>query len=573
LTRWTLSPADDTVVDSLASAARLPRPVARMLVGRGYSDPASALAFLDRGLPSMGDPFALDGMQEAVTRLRRAVDRGERIAVYGDYDADGVTSTALLLRVFRALGASVEPFLPSRFDEGYGLSIAGVRKCIETTRPGLILTADCGSRSDEAVLAASHAGVDTIVTDHHELDGALAPTVVINPKRGADPDLACLAGVGVALKVCHAVLKAMRRDGDRRAETVDLRKYLDLVAVGTVADVAPLSGENRILVRAGLRTLNAQPCAGLAALMERAGIRMPVDSRQIGFVIGPRLNAAGRLANIGPDEALALLMADSVEQAMPAAEKLERANQERRKIESDVLDEALSQIGGNTGMAAVTVGGGGWHVGTIGIVAARLCGRFNRPAAVVSMEPDGSGKGSCRSVEGVDVVRALAECAEHLDAYGGHAMAAGFRLKAGALGGFAERFASACLKHGTRDAGTGLRIDSWIGLRDATPELLTACGRCEPFGIGNPVPVWAVAGISLCGEPRVLGGKHLGFRVTDGDAAVPAIAFNKGDAVIGAGSVDLAFRVAADPYRGADAIQLQVVAWRDASGGTCSRGV
>jgi single-stranded-DNA-specific exonuclease len=537
-----------------------------MLVARGYTEPHSATAFLDSGLGSLGDPFTLDGMHDAVIRLRRAIAARERVAVYGDYDADGVTSTALLVRVFRALGADVKPFVPNRFDEGYGLSVDGMGRCIETIRPNLVLTADCGSCSTDAVEMAAGAGVDTVVTDHHEINSPLAGTIVVNPKRGKHASLVGLAGVGVAFKFAHALVKSLRADGNGAAMAADLRRYLDLVAVGTVADVAPLSGENRILVRAGLRTLNREPCVGIATLMERAGARKPVDARQISFVIGPRLNAAGRLSNVGPDEALALLMADSTAEAMPLADKLERANEERRKIESEVLDQALAQIGGDTGSAAVTVGREGWHVGTIGIVAARLCGRFNRPAAVIAMEPDGSGKGSCRSIEGVDVVRALAECDVHLDAYGGHAMAAGFRLKPGALRRFAEDFSTACRKQGDRKTGAGLRIDSWIGLGDATPELVSACGRCEPFGVGNPIPLWAAKGVSLCGEPRVLAGKHLAFRLTDGSAALPAIAFNKGDATMGTGAVDVAFRVASDPYRGPDAVQLQVVAWRDSGG-------
>lgn len=543
-----------------------------MLAARGYADPAAASAYLDSDLGSLGDPFALDGMHDAVQRLRRAISSGERVAIYGDYDADGVTSTALLVRVFRALGLDAVPFLPNRFDEGYGLSVDGLARCIETTRPRLILTADCGSCSAQAVKVAGESGVDVVITDHHEINGPLAGTTVVNPKKGSDRALTGLAGVGVAFKFAHALAKSLRADGCDAAIKLDLRRVLDLVAVGTVADVAPLSGENRILVRAGLRELNRRPCPGLAALMDRAGVRMPVDSRQIGFVIGPRLNAAGRLSDVGPEEALALLLCGDRDDAKPYAERLERANEERRRIEADVLELALKQVPAGQGHQALAVGGEGWHAGTIGIVASRLCSRFMCPAAVVTMEKDGSGKGSCRSVEGLDVVQALSECAEHLDAYGGHAMAAGFHLKPGALCGFRTAFSDACGRRAANSRRSELLIDSWVSLGDVNGDLVAACGRCEPFGLGNPAPVWAASGVVVGGRPRVVGGKHLAFRVSDGSTEVPAIAFYKGDEAIGDGAVDVAFRAAMDTYRGGGAVQLQVVSWRIADGSCVSSG-
>lgn len=567
MTHWTLSPADDRAVDTLAVALGVPRPVARMLAVRGYADPAVATSFLDSGLGSLGDPFVLDGMQAAVDRLRRALAGGERIAIYGDYDADGVTSTVLLVRTLRALGATVEPFLPNRFDEGYGLSTDGLRRCIETIGPKLIVTADCGSCSGDAVRAAASEGVDTIVTDHHEIRGDLACPIVVNPKKSGDPSLSVLAGVGVAFKLAHALVKSLRVEGHAQAGGIDLRRFLDLVAVGTVADVAPLCGENRVLVRSGLNVLNGHPCAGLAALMERARVRMPADARQIGFIIGPRLNAAGRLSDVGPEEALALLMADTRSDAMPHADRLERANQERRRIEAQVLEQALEQAPAERDPPAVTVGREGWHVGTIGIVAARLCGRFRCPSAVIALESDGSGKGSCRSVEGVNIVDALSDCAEHLETYGGHAMAAGLRLKAGSLCAFREAFGLACRSRDTRGGERSpVRIDAWIGLDEANGELLAACRRCEPFGIGNPAPLWGARGLNRAGEVRVVGGEHLAFRLSDGRTTLPAIAFYKSDATIGDSGLEVAFRVAEDSYNGHNAIQLQVVAWKSGDG-------
>jgi single-stranded-DNA-specific exonuclease len=393
----------------------------------------------------------------------------------------------------------------------------------------------------------------------------MAPGVaVVNPKRGGDERLAPLAGVGVAFKLMHALVKTLRERGIEAARRVDLREYLDLVAVGTVADVALLTGENRILVRAGLERLNRMPSLGLRSLMRRAGIRPPVDARQLGFVIGPRLNAAGRLADVGPEESLALLLAVSAADADPVAERLEKANETRRRIEETVLNEALRQTDARSASPAIVVAGEGWHVGTIGIVAARLCARFGCPAAVIAWDDADQGKGSCRSTEGVNVVEALGSCDDLLEAFGGHAMAAGFRVRRERLAELTEGFRAACAEQIRRAPRERvLRLDGWLTGVEADLALVEGLGNCEPFGPGNREPVWGMREATVTGPVRVVGERHLRFGARTDDGTYAAIGFGMAESGIAEGmKLDLAFRLRRDPYAGPDALQLQIEAVR-----------
>jgi len=566
--RWEAVDADAAVSADIGRSCGIPLALARSLVARGFSTVQSADAYLAPRLDSMTDPFALDGMAAAVERIRKAVESGERIAIYGDYDADGVTSTALLVQVLTRLGGDVRPFLPNRFDEGYGLTEEGLDHCLADTQSRLVITADCGSGSAAAVRIAAARGVDVVVTDHHELHGEVAPGVaVVNPKRGADARLSPLAGVGVAFKLLHGLVKVMRDGGSERARALDLRESLDLVAVGTVADVALLTGENRTLVRAGLARLNRSPSVGLRALLRRASVRPPVDVRQLGFVVGPRLNAAGRLADVGPEESLSLLLAASDTEAAPFADRLEKANETRRRVEESVLSEALQQVSSGPPEGAVVAAGDGWHAGIIGIVAARLCSRFGCPTAVVSFDGEGQGRGSCRSTEGVNVVEALEVCGELLDTFGGHAMAAGFRIRRERLPAMAERFRAACGEQSRRTPRERvLRLDGWLGAGEAGRELMDGLERCEPFGPGNREPVWGMREATVAGPIRVVGERHVRFRACVGGETHGAIGFGMAEAGFAEGmTLDLAFRLRRDSYAGPGALQLQIEAVRPAT--------
>lgn len=542
-------------------------PLARVLAARGVATPADLDRFLNPRLSDVSDPFGLHDMQPAVERLWRALRGGESIAVFGDYDVDGVTSAALMIQVLTRLGGRVSWVLPNRIEEGYGLGVDGVRRCIEAARPGLIVTTDCGTGSCEAVAAAAAAGVDVVVTDHHEIAGAVAPAVaVVNPKLGADPGCRMLAGVGVAFKTCHALLKHGRQHRYKVAHEVDLREYLDLVALGTIADVVPLLHENRVLARHGLARLNERGRLGVNALAEAAGAQGELGAYHVGFVLGPRLNAVGRLGNA--EQALELLLTDHPPRARSLADILEATNRERKRIETEILDAAIARIesafdpDSHFGLVA---GETGWHVGVVGIVAARLAQRYGRPAIVIGFDESGHGRGSCRGIEGFDLLRGLRHCEPLLLGYGGHDKAAGLELRRDNLEAFREAFLAACsdgLKG--RDLRPALELDGWVTMHEALDrDFLAMLRRMAPFGEGNREPVWGLRGARVIGRSRVVGGKHLKFTVGVGDRQCEAIGFNMAERPVPDGPLDIAFTLREDTYQGRATPQFHLKDFRE----------
>ena len=507
-------------------------------------------------------------MDAAVTRIWEAIRGKSPIVVYGDYDVDGVTSAALMSLVLTRLGARVTRYLPSRMEEGYGLNPEAVARCIEGDKPGLIVTTDCGSGAHEAVAAAQAAGVDVVVTDHHELSGsAVAAVAVVNPKLGDDPSARLLAGVGVAFKVCHALLKRGREKRWKAAESVDLREMLDLVALGTVADVVPLMHENRILVRHGLAQMNRRERIGLAALADVAGSSGELGTYHVGYVLGPRMNAAGRMGNAG--DALELLLTGDAGQARELAVRLDAANQERRKIEADMMQAAIRRIDASHDPSShfgIVVGEVGWHVGVLGIVASRLVNRYGLPAVVVGFDENGQGRGSCRSIEGFDLLAGLKSCDAHLDRYGGHEMAAGLEITRERFGGFQESFLKACEgRLRGRELDKALRIDGWVTLPEVLDKpFMDITRRMGPFGEGNREPVWACRHVQVIGSPRQVGDKHLKFRVGSGPDSCEAIGFNMADrlAEFPEGPLDIAFNLRTNTYLGRTSPQLHLEDFR-----------
>jgi len=372
---WNTARCDAAAAAALSAAFQLPLPVAGLLTARGLTDPAAVAAFLHPSLQQLSDPFALPGIEAAARALQATIAAGGEIVVYGDFDADGVVATALLTGVLRGLGARVRPFLPDRHSEGYGLTPAAVDHCLGAGVPRLLVTVDCGMGAAQEIARIGAAGARVIVTDHHAVTGSLPDDcLVVNPRLpGAPAGVAHLCGAGVAFKLAHGLLKLARAEG---GTLPDLRDWLDAVALATVADVVPLQGENRILVAAGLSRLSRRPRAGLRALMLRAGLAGPVNSHHLGFVLGPRINASGRMRSAWT--AFALLDTCDADQAMEHAILLERLNAERRQAEQEVLRQAELQIAESFDGAvdgAVVAGGTAWHAGTIGIVAARLSER------------------------------------------------------------------------------------------------------------------------------------------------------------------------------------------------------
>ena len=568
--RWETTPVEADTARQIAGALGMPPAVARVLAGRGLSSPDAVRHFVDPRLGNLGDPFALPDMDRAVARIGRAVSSGERITVYGDYDVDGVTGTALLARVLACLGADVSTFLPHRLEEGYGLGEASLARCLAAHEPDLIVCVDCGTGAVEPVAAAARAGIDVVVTDHHEPRGEPAPAcAVVNPKLGDDEDLAGLAGVGVAFKLCHALVKDGMQRGDARAAAIDLRLYLDLVALGTVADVVPLRGENRILVRHGLVHLEKSDYPGIAALKRVGGVKGGMNAYHIAFVLGPRLNAAGRLGDA--ERALELLMTADVGRADALAAELDLANRERKEIEDRILRAAELRIEASFDPSrdfGLVVSEPAWHVGTVGIVASRLCGAYHRPAIVIGADGNGRGKGSCRSIASLDLMGVLDGCADLLESYGGHAMAAGVTVAPEHVEALRERFNGLCRE---RLDGTDLRpvqrIDAWVNsLGEIDARLHEAVETLRPFGLGNPTPVLGAREVRLVEPARPVGrsGDHLKMTLASGGSKFDAIAFGLGRRAVGDGALDVAFSVEINEFRGRRALQLRVRDFRPA---------
>lgn len=562
--QWRTVPFDRALADRLAAEKALPWPAAAVLVGRGLVDASAVHGFLNPRLAEVTDPFLLPGMAPAADRILRAVRTRERIAVYGDYDVDGVTATALMVTVLRRLGADVQPFLPNRIDEGYGMSADGLQRCMEEAGPGLIVTVDCGTSSTGSVDLARSAGIDVVITDHHEPGERLAqPVALVNPKLAGSPEpTRTLAGVGVAFKLCHALLKKARAE-NLPGDDFDLRTVLDLVAIGTVADVVMLTGENRILVRHGIERLRRTSCAGLRALMDAAGVGDGVDTYHLGFVIGPRLNAAGRMGSA--NSALKLLLTSDEGEARDMARLLDEANRERRRVEDAMREAAESEIKGwfNPGEHfGLVVGREGWHPGTVGLVASRLCSRYSRPAVVISFDSDGNGRGSCRSVEAVDILERLKACASLLESFGGHKVAAGIAIRRERLELFREQFNASCAEV-MRD--TDLRpvqtVDAWIQLQEADDRLLDALRQFKPMGMGNPAPVWGLRGVRVSGEPRRVGkdAMHLQMTLESDGVQIRAVAFNMGHLKLTSGAeLDVLAHLEENEFKGRCTPQLNI---------------
>ena len=534
--RWLIAPAEPALQQTLARELYLPASLAQVLVNRGHREVAGARAFLSPQLRQLADPFELPDMAAAVERI----SAGGRIVIYGDYDVDGVTSSALLTRVLSAAGMTVANFLPHRMDEGYGLSADGIARCVKEHKPDLLIAVDCGTSSPNEIAGLKKAGVDVIVLDHHEPPEKLPDCVLVNPKRtGGEP----LASVGVAFKLAHAFLKKNRQ------LTIDLRDHLDLVALGTVADLVPLTGENRILVRAGLECLPGTDNVGLRALMEVASVPERVTPYHIGFRLGPRLNAAGRLGDAMA--ALELLLTTDAGRARQLAETLDKHNAERQDIEERIVRDALAQAEKFAGDSVLVLANDAWHVGVIGIVASRVLQEYYRPTVIIGH----GGKGSCRSITGFSMVGALTKCADVLLRFGGHEMAAGLSVEAGQIEALRRRLNEVQLP--AEITQRALRVDAEIRLDELDEAFFAGLEQLEPFGQENSTPVFMATGLRLRGTARVLKKKHLKFSVTDGARVVDAIWWGQGDAEL-PGRLDLAFIAERQEFRGEESVQLIV---------------
>ena len=556
---WNIRSADTAAVQSLADGMNLPQPIGHVLVSRGLRSAEEARDFLNPRLADLSDPFRLPDMDKAVDRIWRAIDGGEVITVFGDYDVDGVTSAALLLRILGALGAQVAGFIPDRLDEGYGLSLDAIQRCLTDQTPSLLVSVDCGTNSVTSIEYAQKNSVDVIVTDHHEPEDRLAPAfALINPKLGEGGEN--LSGVGVAFKLSHALIKAGREQAKASALGIDLRDYLDIVALGTVADIVPLVGENRIIVRHGLEQLGTTKWIGMESLKEVAGIAGELETYHLGFQLGPRINAAGRIGE--PMQALRLLTTDDPLEARNIAKLLDRTNGERRDIEARMAEEAFAEIDGYFNPAqhfGLVVAREGWHPGVVGIVASRVSRHYNRPAIIMGIDEGGSARGSCRGIEDFDLLEALQTCESHLATYGGHKMAAGLEVKPGHLEAFREDFnAAAAVMLGSADLSPVQHVDAMVTADDINWAFFEKLKGLRPFGQDYPEPIWAMSGMAVQGAPRVVGQKHLKLVLAANERSFEAIAFNYPLASLPAGEIDVAFTLKQNSWKGNTSLQLQV---------------
>jgi len=557
--QWKIKSCDEALAEQLfQTVGKLPRPLAALLVQRGCKTAAEAELFMNPALSTLRDPFELPDMDKAAARIHRALTAGEKITVFGDYDVDGVCSTVLLVRVLRELGGNVSAYIPSRFDDGYGLSTDALAACIAEHKPSLIVTVDCGTNSVEAVDKARTGGVDVVITDHHEPDAQLAHAVaVVNPKLSANHPGRILAGAGVAFKLCHALIKNGRDSGCLVSTSVDLKKYLDFVAVATVTDMVPLLGENRVLVRAGFQSLENSCWAGWNALKKLAGVAGTVETWHAGFAFGPRINAAGRIGR--PDAALELLLTDLPARADELAQLLDSANRERQAIEKDIVREAIEEIDtyfDETKNFGLVIAREGWHTGVIGIVASRLVARYGRPVAVIGMDGE-RGRGSCRSIDAFNILDGLNVCSSLLKQFGGHAMAAGLDIEEQSLEAFKIRFNEAAVAQlQSADLRPVLEIDRIVTLAETDATLMDGLKRTGPFGQDNPEPVWAVCGVKAV-DSRILKEKHLKLTLSDGKNRCEAIGFNLAEK-LPAGLIDVAFTLQENVWNGRTTLQLNI---------------
>ena len=558
--RWVVKPAVEGAAE-LAADTGLPPLLGHLMAQRGVKSAEMARDFLVPMLASLGNPLELPNMPTAVERILAAVDAKEHVVLYGDYDVDGVTSMALMHLILKAYGLETKLFLPSRMEEGYGLSKEGLAKCFELHgKPDLLIALDCATTSLAEAEWLAEQGVDCVIVDHHELSPLGLPKclALVNPKLGEDWHYFCTAGL--VFKVAHALLKT------RMLPEFDLKETLDLVALGTVADLVPLVRENRLLVRRGLEALAQTNREGLKALKLIAGVDGLVQTHHVGFRLGPRLNAAGRLDTAAT--ALDLLLAPDAERGMELANLLEAHNKDRQNVEHAVHAEAetmLAELGNIEELSAIVLGSRNWHPGVIGIVASRISRLCHRPTILVSIDENGIGKGSGRSIPGFSLVEAIETCTEHLLGGGGHAMAAGISIEEGKIDAFRVAFSEAARTALSDEAMTPLlELDAEVKLRDLSLTFLESYKLLEPFGQKNPEPLFLCRGVKPKLPGRIMKEKHMRFILTQEGASMEARWFNAPVGNLPPAPWDVAMRLQRSFFRGQEQWQLTLESVRTA---------
>jgi single-stranded-DNA-specific exonuclease len=545
---------------SIGSLDPLLPSIARIIAARGYDSPEAAAAFLSPTLSVMLDPFLLRGMDTAVERLVAARRSNESICIYGDYDVDGITGTALLVSFLRAVGCRCSYFIPNRFDDGYGLNSEAIEQIIADGAE-LIVSVDCGITAIVEADLCRQRGVDLIIVDHHSPQAVIPDAcAVLNPLQpGCSYPFKSLAGVGVAFNLLIALRARLRDQGEFSDGIVpDLREWLDLVALGTIADVVPLIDQNRIYVFQGLKKLSESTRQGITSLKAVAGISGTVSCGQVGFRLAPRLNAAGRMESAVPG--VDLLLGTDERETLAISNELDAANAERQQVEKQIFEDAVAMItdgGDYPGCRSIVLASGNWHQGVIGIVASRLVERYHRPTILIALGEDGIGKGSGRSIPGFHLLEALTVCSQHLTRFGGHRYAAGVSLKADDISEFAHAFESAAQGLlGVGDLIPTLNIDAEVQVDQVSEELAHQLKKLEPFGSGNPEPVLMMRGVTVI-ERRPVGERHIRLRLKKDGRQFAGIAFRMADRDVPA-LIDIAFYPEMNVWNGKSSLQLRI---------------
>lgn len=574
--RWRITPHDPAKVRALEHSANLSPIVAQLLVSRGIVDPAVAREFLDAKLSGLRDPELLPGIPAAVDAIQAAITAGQKIYIYGDYDADGITSTAILYRCLQLLGGNVHYYVPNRIDEGYGLNSEALDK-LKQRGAALVITVDCGIASLIEAAHAKEIGLTLVITDHHEFAESLPDAAaIVHPRLpGHSYPFGGLCGAGVALKLAWALCQ---RACDAKRVTERHRTFLlsavGLAAIGTVADVVPLVDENRLLVRHGLNCLREYPVAGVAALMKLTGLdkRDSLGSDDIGFSIAPRLNAAGRLGQA--QLAIELLTTDSQDRTTALAEYIHQLNESRGSLERSIQLAASKQIKEECDLErdrALVLAGRGWHPGVIGIVAGRLAEKHHRPVIMIALDETGlkPGVGSCRSASGLNLHEALGNCSERLLGYGGHAAAAGLQIDEAQIEPFRQDFLEyAAANITSEDRIAEIVIDAEAPLSQLSKQTVDQIELLGPFGQGNRRPLMCATGAKLAAPPKKMGGgeRHLSVQLEHHGVKIRGVAFGKGDWAEAlekaTGPLDFAYHPVLNHFRGRATVEVQLVDWK-----------
>jgi single-stranded-DNA-specific exonuclease len=573
--RWLISRANPDFVHYLSKAVSISPVLAQVLVNRGIKNPGDVQEFLSPGITALSDPFELPGIRTALERIKGALRRGERVLVHGDYDTDGLTATAIMVLALGKMGMDVHYFIPHRVTQGYGFHPYAV-DAAKKLGASLIITVDCGITSLDAVAYAQVEGIDVIITDHHEptrrdhdkgqgteeeheflLPDAVA---IINPKLNMEnQQLFLLSGAGIAFKI----VQAFAMDDMLPFTMDDALSLLDLAALGTIADVVPFTAENRIILKEGLKQISHAHRPGIKSLMEVSGVRdREIRAGLLSFTLIPRINASGRIGDTG--DVMRLFLSDSGEESFPLAEKLDRTNTERQKIEQEAYEEARSQLNEKGFDSAIVLANRNWHIGVVGIVASRIAEEFNRPTFVLSMEDD-IAKGSARSIPAFDVYQGLSECSDVLLSFGGHRQAAGLKLRASDIPQFEKR-----INDRVRDSLRGedltpvIEIHAEVVLSEVTTSLVRELSLLEPVGFGNPEPTLGARMLDVL-NPRIVGKNHLKMKVKQKALSLDVIGFDMGrflEHLSESSTVDAAFTPGINEWNGGKYLQLSLKAIR-----------